>query len=363
VIYDPVADTFTSVGNCTPSSSCLGTARRHHTAHLLTNGSVLIVGGFDASNTALRSLEYFDPAGNGGAGAFAAFTLSSGDSSGGGMWMTHAMHASVALPNATLLVTGGCTTSNCTGGSDGQHAEIITISNAATGTTNKTGTTGTMQAAHYQHTATVFDFTTSSGKTLIAGGATSAYGNGTNVGEVFEGTNWTCVGSATGTCTSPATMATARSQHAAALLPNGDVAVFGGLVIKAGSTTPASMTNTIELYVPTLLGSFQTSSTSLGIARFGLTATTLGGAGRILVAGGFIAAVASTGKGSTASARLDLFDVSGTTLTAVVNPTNMDNLSTARGGHFTTLLFDTTTLIAGGTTSTTAGGELFTSFQ
>src|SRR5262245_33787599 len=43
----------------------LGVPRHDHTATLLLSGSVLIAGGFDASNAVVASAEVFDPAVNG----------------------------------------------------------------------------------------------------------------------------------------------------------------------------------------------------------------------------------------------------------------------------------------------------------
>jgi hypothetical protein len=100
------------------------------------------------------------------------------------------------------------------------------------------------------------------------------------------------------------------------------------------------------------VSAFATNAGSLSTARFQLQATRLAGAGRILVSGGFTA-------GSTGSTALDLFDVTGTSFTAV---TPIDALTTARGGHVATLLFGGTALIVGGTAATTLG-ELFSSGQ
>jgi hypothetical protein len=353
----PGNDRFVATGNMT-------TPRRSHTAHLLSNGTVLIVGGYSAAGTttALATVELFDPTAN----SFSAFSLDQvcpGGVTTTCMKTTHAMHVSVALPNGSLLVAGGCTTSGCNGANDGQHAEIISITSNSTGAVSVAASG--MQVARYQATGTLFD-STASGRTLIAGGAASANGAGQASGEVWNGTAFTCVGSVTaGTCTTPATMTNARAQHAAALLPNGKVALFGGIGVVTGSGSPVSA---IEIYDPATAGSFSTpgsGNTVIGVARFGLTATKLGGAGRILVAGGFTAA--SVGVGTTASQRLDLFDVSAAgVLAAVSNPTNMDNLKTARGGHVVAPIFGTEVLITGGTTAVdlvNGTGELFSSFQ
>jgi len=360
----PGNDKFVATGN-------MGAARRSHTAHLLSNGTVLIVGGYSSAGTttALATVELFDPTGNSGVGTFSAFSLDQACPVAGTTCMKtrHAMHVSVPLPNGTLLVAGGCTVANCDGsGTDGKDAEIITIS--LTGTSGVTVPASGMQVARYQATGTLFDSSTASGKTLIAGGAAPAYGAGQASGEVWNGTAFTCVGSATTTCTLPAAMASPRAQHAAALLPSGKVALFGGIGAVTGSGSPVSAIEIYDSQASGALGSFSTpgsGATSIGVARFGLTATKLGGAGRILVAGGFTAA--SGGVGTTASQRLDLFDVSAAgVLTAVSNPTNMDNLKTARGGHVVAPIFGIEVLITGGTTATdlvNGTGELFTSFQ
>jgi hypothetical protein len=141
-------------------------------------------------------------------------------------------------------------------------------------------------------------------------------------------------------------MTTARVGHGAALLDNGRVAFFGGR--NAAGTAVSS----IETFDPSGSGTFASSAATLTAARSNLRATKLGGAGRILVTGGFT-------SGTTASTALDLFDVSGGTLTAV---TPVDQLTTARGAHTATLLFGGTALIVGGTASTTTG-EIFSSAQ
>ncbi len=69
-LYDPTSNTFTV------SSGSLNTARTGHSATLLGTGKVLIAGGSSNGTPfgALSSAEVFDPAANGGAGAFTAIT-------------------------------------------------------------------------------------------------------------------------------------------------------------------------------------------------------------------------------------------------------------------------------------------------
>ena len=54
-VYDPDRDTFEPVAD-------LGTARADHSATLLPDGRVVVVGGFGVDGAALATTEYFDPA-------------------------------------------------------------------------------------------------------------------------------------------------------------------------------------------------------------------------------------------------------------------------------------------------------------
>jgi hypothetical protein len=247
-----------------------------------------------------------------------------------------ALHTSTVLANGTLLVAGGCGTVTCDISPPDARAtaEIIDLVGGSTSATTP------MNAAHVGATGTLLG----SGKVLIAGGATSAGGNGTDFAEIFSAGTFSCPGT---TCVARTPMGTPRNGHGALLLPNGQVALFGG------KTTAGAMTATVELFNPAGNGTFTANAASLGTGRWLLQATQLGGAGRVLISGGFTAGT------TTASTVLNLFDVSGTTLTAV---TGIDSLTTARGGHTATLLFGGTALMSGGTVST-GSGELFSSAQ
>ena len=85
-LYDPASETWTLTGS-------LATARDQHTATLLSNGKVLVAGGFDIDGP-LASAELYDPA----SGTWAVTR---------NLVNARFLHTATLLPNGKVLVTGG----------------------------------------------------------------------------------------------------------------------------------------------------------------------------------------------------------------------------------------------------------------
>jgi hypothetical protein len=138
-LYDPVGGTWTAAGATT-------TARAIHTAVLLTNGKVLVTGGFAANRVRLSSAGLFDPATGKWMGT-------------GSMSNARVFHSATLLPNGKVLVAGG--------ENDGGQLSSMELYDPATGTWTNTVA---MATARDYHTATLLP----NGKVLLAGGRNSS---------------------------------------------------------------------------------------------------------------------------------------------------------------------------------------------
>ncbi len=196
-IFDPAAGTWTAGGT-------MGTARFEHTATLLGDGRVLVVGGLgptgDGAEGPLTSTELYDPAAD-------AFVRSSD------LAAARTNHAAALLNDNAVVVSGGA------GGEGGDvslaSVEVFDSRAAAWTTVASMGTTRT------GHTATALD----DGRVLVAGGETVRRGERRSLasGEVFDfGLG------ATGEWRSAGDMACPRSEQAAVALGDGSVLVIAG---------------------------------------------------------------------------------------------------------------------------------------
>lgn len=269
------------------SAPTLEQGRFAHTATLLNNGSVLVVGGA-TSSTVLPSTELL-------AAGSAAWHFS------GSLNGARNYHSATLLASGKVLVAGGQNGNTVLG-----TAEIY---DPATGNWSSAGTLNTPRTHHAAVLLT-------SGQVMVIGGTS---GNGATTiatPELYDpATNsWTNAASAT-----------ARWYEAASLLPNGNVLVSGGA--SSGKTALASA----DLYIPGL--GWSGSVGGMITSRMGHSATALP-TGAILVAGGFNGAN-TIGTGEIYSVTSNSWLSAGT-------------LGTARWSHTSTLLSSGQVLVVGG---------------
>ena len=282
-LYDPVSGIFSTTG------STIENHGQGSTATVLTDGRVLIVGGNGAQQTA----EIYDP-------ITGRFSLTNS------LNTVHSYHTATRLLDGKVLIAAG---QDNVGPQTHSVAELYDL------------VTGTFSFAdsliedRSGHTATLL----SNGQVLITGGTqttTPGFGVSLSSAELYDPTidSFNLTGS----------MRRDRSSHTATLLNNDLVLIIGNLFTD----------NSAELY-DVITDAFTPAGNITVPQRGGHTATLLPN-GQVLVAGGFVA----TGPVTTKSA--ELYD----TITNTFSMT--DNMITARQQHTATLLPDGRVLVAGG---------------
>lgn len=194
-VYDPLTGAFSPDGN-------LGTPRAGHTATLLTDDRLLIVGGEDANSHPIASAEIFDP-------------MTGISTATGSLGAARYGHTATRLSNGQVLVAGGFTVSS---------AELF---DPATG---KFSATGSMTAARGFFTASLLR----DGRVLMAGGVIGA--DDPSSAELYE--------PATGEFALTGSMTTGRANHTATLLADGRVFISGRDYASGGTSDSA------EFYQP-----------------------------------------------------------------------------------------------------------------
>lgn len=197
-IFDPALKQFSATGS-------LALPRAGHTATLLKDGRVLVVGGRDStclltcSPVTWRSAELYDPA----TGAF---------SPAGAMSQGRYGHTATLLPDGRVLIAGGTTP-------DLPDTDISSLVEVFDPATRQFTVLGAMLRPRSSHTATLLG----DGTVLLAGGLTYGAGENSMATATVEAFN-----PVTGSSRLAVSDVTTRYRHAAVRLSSGHVVLLGG---------------------------------------------------------------------------------------------------------------------------------------
>jgi hypothetical protein len=251
-LYDPSTGTFSATGDMIPTT--VGTAT------LLPSGKVLIVGG-ESPPSIGGIAEIYDPS----TGTFEA----TGPYAGGvWRWGSLADFTASSLPDGRVLIAGGGATFDYWGGAVSQ------LYDPGSGTFSLTGTMFAQPDSWVASTATLL----MNGKVLIAGGADDLRMSSSSA-RLYD--------PSTGTFNAAGNMTAGRISHTATLLSNGTVLVTGG----GGPGYYQDRLAGAEIYDPAT-NSFSVAG-DMTMPRFFHTATLLRD-GTVLITGGGTGYYAST---------------------------------------------------------------------
>ena len=315
-IYDPRTNSWSP-------GPAMNLGRMGHTATVLPTGQILVVGGDTVQPgmlaSATNSVELFDPATNlWRAGAAAS--------------LGREHHTATVLPDGRVLIVGGETTDPGSG-----QQRVLASAELYDPRTNSWSPVNDLGRPRVGHTATVLP----DGRVVVSGGETLAADGQRDVTpavEIFDPSSgsWTETGSLT----------TGRAGHTANLLIDGRILIAGGqtAATRGGRlqfvTASAAMipSASAEIFDPQA-GSWQPVAL-LGTPRTGHSATLLP-SGQLLVVGGYAP------NGTTPLGTAERYD-------PVTNVWSAANIPIARAEHTATLLLDGSVLIVGGKGSPTS---------
>ncbi len=254
----PYAELFNTNTKTWSSTGRMATARELFTGTELTNGQVLVAGGYNGGNVASAEL----------------YTPSTGTFSGTAT-MAYRKHGHTATllkygpDTGKVLVTGGRTDTPTDSNSSLYAAELYTPASGTTAAYWSTGSSAAnnLQVDRFRHTATPLE----DGRILMTGGYSRAQLNTVATAEVFD--------PMTGTFTMLAsTMSDTRMDHTATLLDDGRVLITGGWNSIKGATNASA--DIFDPYTNTF-----TAVASLPSSRHEHAATLLSG-NTVLLTGG-----------------------------------------------------------------------------
>lgn len=246
----------------------------YHSASLLPDGSILIVGGRGYVELVHQQTLRYKPA----SGSFEA------DAS---LSTARAAHVAFSLPNGKVVVAGGF--NPYSGGT--AFDPVFTSSEIYDPATKAFSPGPDMNFPRRHHVATVLK----DGRTLITGGIQlmgSGFGASPNT-EIFDPT--------TSKFVAAERMNEGRWLHTATRLKDGRVLIVGGRNNNCTSNCPIYSLNSAEIYDPST--GIYTSTGSLQISRFNHTATVLQD-GRVLILGGQTTEDLGTGNDQVAAAEV-----------------------------------------------------------
>ncbi|MBI3287898.1 MAG: hypothetical protein HYZ74_00085, partial [Elusimicrobia bacterium] len=240
------------------NSSTMGdVARASHTATLMTNGCVLVVGGNKGGVAATESAEVYNPATH-------AWTTIRAD--GAAPTKVRYNHTATLLNDGKVLICGG---QDATGAAI-QACEFYTPTSCTAGSF---GSAGTLLQARYNHTAVLLK----DGKVWFAGGFNPSGAISNNYLPTTERYN-----PSANTYQSASPLIEGRSNHTATLLGDGKVLVVGGYNLR-DALANRGILETAEIYDP--VANTITPAAPM-TARRSAHASVLSASGEVMVLGG-----------------------------------------------------------------------------
>ncbi len=295
-LYDPGSNTWRTTGAMT-------IPRRGHTATLLPNGKVLVIGGTDGT-VALKSAEIYDPVTE----LWTAVTNS--------MRFTRRWHTATLLTDGSVLIVGGVTGSETVGSVTTDGSTITELYNGG----SFTSVASQLPTAIQGHTATLLR----NGSVLVAGRNDADGLFGAETTAIYDFAK--LINTTTATWYAGPPMIHGRYKHAATRLADGRVMVSGGF---------ASGNTSTEIFAP---AASPTSGSNYGTWTAGPSmintrtqhTTTLLRSGAVMAIGGY--------NGTSAMTSIEVLSSPTSTWTALPH-----SLATPRAMHNSTLLSNVST--------------------